>query len=61
MGTRYLKPSEGKKIGIEDFPNFSASGNIRGMKKLFYGKNALLVRCGNYIYHVSNDVYFLAK
>lgn len=30
------------------------------MKKLYYGKNALLVRHGNYIYNVNSnpDIYF---
>lgn len=25
------------------------------MKELYYGKNALWVRCGNYIYNVSSE------
>lgn len=27
------------------------------MKKQFYGKNALLVRCGSFIYHVPKSIY----
>lgn len=38
---------------VVNFPNFDKSGSIRGMKKLYYGKDALLVRCGGYIYNVS--------
>jgi len=38
---------------IKNFPNFHVSGNIKGMKELYYGKNALLVRCGSYIYNVT--------
>lgn len=44
-----------KKLGY--FPNFHKSGSIRGMKKLYYGKNALLVKCGEYIYNVTSDPY----
>jgi hypothetical protein len=50
-----------KKLPIEyqnkvsNFPNFDKSGSIRGMKKLYYGKDALLVQCGNYIYNVSSE------
>lgn len=42
------------------FPNFHRSGSISGMKRDFYGKDALLVRCGNYIYDVSSEpsIYF---
>lgn len=39
-------------------PNFSASGSIAGMRKV-YGPHALLVRCGAYIYNVAAypDIY----
>lgn len=40
---------------VINFPNFDKSGSIRGMKKLYYGKDALLVRCGGYIYDVSAE------
>lgn len=45
---------------LTDFPNFHKSGSIKGMKQMFYGKNALLVRCGQYIYNVSSkpDIYY---
>jgi hypothetical protein len=49
---------------IEKFPNFHSSGSVSGMKKLYYGEDALLVRCGEFIYNVSSDpsIYFnLAK
>lgn len=36
-------------------PNFSARGNITGMKEKFYGKDALLVKCGNYIYNCTSE------
>lgn len=39
------------------FPSFDKSGCVRGMKKLYYGKNALLVKCGKYIYNVTSDPY----
>ena len=35
------------------FPSFSATGSILGMKRLYYGADALLVRCGQYIYNVT--------
>ena len=47
MKTLYTKDAE--RTGISRFPNFHKTGSITGMKELYYGKNALLVRCGNYI------------
>lgn len=48
---------------ISKFPNFHNSGSIIGMKEKYYGKDALLVRCGNYIYNVSSEpqIYEKAK
>ena len=53
MRCKYLKVQTGKSINISDFPNFHKSGSIYGMKKLYYGGGALLVRCGSYIYNVT--------
>ena len=55
MRVKYLKKSIGEKVNIDNFPNFSANGSIRGMKKLYYGMDALLVKCGSYIYNVSSE------
>ena len=37
-----------------NYPSISATGSVRGMKKLgFWNKKDLCVRCGSYIYNVS--------
>ena len=49
-----------KKDLIHDlsiFPSFSKTGSIIGMKQKYYGMDALLIRCGNYIYKVTKEVY----
>ena len=63
MRVKYLKVALGKEIGISRFPNFSASGNIWGMKNKYYGKDALLVKCGSWIYNVSDEpiIYQMAN
>lgn len=45
----------GMILGLSRFPNFDRSGSVAGIKKLYYGKNALLVRCGQFIYNVSSE------
>ncbi len=55
MRTKTLYRRDGERIGIGRFPNFHKSGSIVGMKRLYYGKNALLVRCGSWIYNVSGE------
>ncbi len=63
MRTKYLSVDKGKRVHIDNFPNLHKSGSIRGMKNLYYGKNALLVKCGSYIYDVTNkpEIYYQAK
>jgi len=48
---------------LRSFPNFHKSGSIIGMKKLYYDKNALLVKCGDYIYNVTSapKIYAAAR
>lgn len=40
---------------LSEYPNFSKTGSIAGMKKQYYGKDALLVRKGAYIYNVTSN------
>ena len=46
---------EGEIHGISRFPNFHRSGSVLGMKRLYYGNDCLLVRCGNFIYNVTAE------
>lgn len=46
MRVRRLKVTEGNAINISQYPNFSATGSIKGMKEKFYGKDAMLVITG---------------
>ena len=54
MRVKYLKVADGERLNISAFPSFSVTGSIKGMKEKYYGKDALLVRCGSYIYYVGN-------
>ena len=55
--TVYVKDK--KRLNLSSFPNFSVTGSIAGMKKI-YGEDALLVRCGSWIYNVTSrpDIYY---
>lgn len=55
--TVYVKDKQ--RLKLSDFPNFSVTGSITGMKKI-YGKDALFVRCGSWIYNVTSrpDIYY---
>ena len=55
-----MSVKEGERVNIDQYPNFHKSGSIRGMKNMYYGKNALLVKSGNYIYKVPKKIYDMA-
>lgn len=62
MRTKTLYKADGERLKIDRFPCFHVTGSIACMKKLFYGKDALLVRCGSWIYNVSKEpiIYYIA-
>ena len=51
---RTLPASEYEKYNLGEFPNFDRRGSVIGMKNLYYGLDAKLVRCGGYIYNVTS-------
>lgn len=68
MRVKYLSVKHPKAIELtgndndpsDCLPNFHKTGSIKGMKQKFYGKNALLVRCGNWVYNVTSkpEIYY---
>lgn len=57
---KYMKVKDAQRVGMGQFPNFSRTGSITGMKRKFYGVDALLVRSGSYIYNVPKSIYDMA-
>lgn len=57
---RYMNKEMKNIYNLEQYPNFSSTGSVRGMKEKYYGKDALLVRSGSWIYKVPANVYYAA-
>lgn len=55
MRTKYLSVKEAEGLELAQYPNFASNGSIAGMRKLYYGKHALLVKSGSYIYNVTSN------
>jgi len=60
---RKMTVEQGRRVRFDRFPNFHITGSVRGMKRLFYGENCLLVLCGQYYYDVTAEphIYYQAK
>lgn len=59
-GVRYLYVEDGERLGVEAYPNIHRTGSVAGMKKLYWGPSAMVVRCGNYYYNVPPAIYYAA-
>lgn len=57
---RYMNKEMKKQFNLSQYPSFSVTGSIYGMKKKYYGENTLLVRSGAWIYNVPAEVYYNA-
>jgi hypothetical protein len=44
-------------VDLDSFPNAGPYPSITGMRNLYWGKNALVVRCGVYAYHVDKPTF----
>ena len=55
---RYMNKTQKEIYKLYLYPNFSATGSVRGMKEKYYGKDALLVRSGAWIYKVPARIYY---
>lgn len=62
MRVRKMRRELGVKLGIQECPNFHYTGSVIGMRKKFYGMDAKLVKCGEWIYNVNfrPDIWDLA-
>ena len=56
--SKYLYLSAKIKVPeLESCPSAGSRGNITGMRKLYWGKEAYIVKQGNYIYKVSQNLF----
>ena len=60
MKTLYLKKDQASSLCLEEFPNAGPRPSIVGMKKLYWGENALCIQSGTYVYKVNRETYNLA-
>lgn len=52
-----IEADKSLSIILGEYPNFHISGSIQGMRDKLYGQSAFLIKCGEYIYKVPEDIY----
>lgn len=62
MKTLYIRKKDYNKI-LDKCPSAGPYPNIAGMKKEYWGEDALCIKCGSYVYLVTEEIYrlFLAR
>lgn len=61
--TRTLPKGSSFQDRLSECPSIHRTGSVTGMKEKYWGKNALCVRCGDYIYNVTQypEIYAMAE
>lgn len=57
MKSIYVKKEHYNTLRLDRFPSAGPNANIVGMKNHYWGKDALVVKCGQYIYKVDFATY----
>ena len=52
VSTKYHNP-----LNLSKFPSTGRYGNISGMRNLYWGKEAFVIRCGAYAYKVDEATF----
>lgn len=53
----YVPISLYNQLNLYHFPSTGAYGNITGMRNLYWGKEAYIIRCGAYAYNVDKTTF----
>lgn len=55
--TLYVKQKDKARLHLSDFPNAGPYPCVAGMKEKYWGKDALCIRSGAYVYKVDEETY----
>ena len=56
MRTLYVRKKD-YDTNLSKCPSAGPYPSITGMKKKYWGKNALCIKCGRYVYLVTEEIY----
>ena len=54
---KYVPSTPHNESILQEYPNAGPYPNITGMRKLYWGADALVIRCGAYAYNVPYEVF----
>lgn len=57
----YVSTKYYEKLHLDAFPSTGEYGNITGMRNLYWGQDAYIIKCGAYAYKVDGKTFNTAK
>lgn len=53
----YVSTKYHDQLNLSKFPSTGRYGNVSGMRNLYWGKEAFVIRCGAYAYKVDETTF----
>lgn len=57
---KYVSVKNYDHLRLYNFPSAGPGANVKGMRNLYWGKNAFIIKCGAYIYKVDPHTFYRA-
>lgn len=55
---KYVRATARNKALLDGCPSAGPRANVTGMRRLYWGEDAFVVRCGAYIYMVPYELFY---
>lgn len=56
---KYVRVTPHNQRILEAYPNAGPHPNITGMRRLYWGKEAFIIKCGAYAYKVPQNIFYM--
>lgn len=56
---KYIRTTPRNERILEKYPNAGPHPNITGMRRLYWGKDAFIIKCGVYAYNVPQEIFYM--
>lgn len=57
MKYKYTSTRNYNRLNLWRFPSAGPNPSIKGMRKLYWGDDAYIMKCGNYAYKVDHETF----
>lgn len=55
---KYVRATAENEKTLSRYPNAGPRPNIAGMRRLYWGNGAYIIKCGQYAYNVPSEIFY---